>query len=151
MVTVMNKTFSTARLVAVLILALVSESSWALEVTMDLKAQGGGYPVIEGTTNLPDGVDVMITLIIPGVYMGQSQTVVSNGKFVSERFSSNGNSPVPSGTARVDVTTSLPELQATSVRSIIGEQGEKMTGPFIFTLPGFPGRTIKVSTTLQIP
>ena len=116
MVRVMKKAFSSARLVAILILALVSESSWALEVTMDLKAQGGGYPVIEGTTNLPDGVDVMITLIIPGVYMGQSQTVVSNGKFVSERFSSNGNSPVPSGTARVDVTTSLPDLQATSVQ-----------------------------------
>ncbi|MFI3049414.1 hypothetical protein [Pseudomonas coronafaciens] len=147
----MKKTFSPARLVAVLILALVSESSWALEVTMDLKAQGEGYPVIEGTTNLPDGVDVMITLTIPGVYMGQSQTVVSNGKFVSERFSSNNNSPVPSGTARVDVTTSLPDLQATSVRSIIGEKGEKMTGPLIFTLPGFPGRTIKVSTILQIP
>ena len=43
-------------------LCLLSNAAHALNVTLSVKNEGDGKPTIIGTTNLPDGIELMITI-----------------------------------------------------------------------------------------
>ncbi|WP_146215714.1 hypothetical protein [Pseudomonas sp. RW405] len=131
-----------------LLLLLAAKPALALEVKMDVHASGGSYPVISGLTNLPDGTELSITLVVPGEYLGQGKAIVENGRFASEAFSNNGK-PLPSGVANLEVNSVLASSE--KVRAVIGEHGEKMTGPHVTTLAGTSFRTVHMSSKLAIP
>ncbi|HEE9760143.1 TPA: hypothetical protein R8F97_001012 [Pseudomonas putida] len=131
-----------------LLLLLAASPTWALEVKMDVNASGGSNPVISGLTNLPDGTELSITLVVPGQYLGQGKAIVENGRFASEAFSDNGR-PLPSGVANLEMNSVLASSE--KVRAVIGEHGEKMTGPYVTALAGTRFRTVHISSKLAIP
>lgn len=133
---------------AALLLFLAATPAQALEVKLDVNTSGGSYPVISGLTNLPDGSELSITLVVPGQYLGQGTAVVENGRFTSEAFSNNGRQ-LPSGVANIEVNSVLASSE--KIRAVIGEHGEKMTGPYVTALPGTRYRTVHRSFKLAIP
>lgn len=136
---------------AFLVIVGMAAKAWALLPEVTIQADRGSYPVIHGQTNMPDGTALTITLRIPGQYGGMQNVVVVNGRFSSTRFSVNGEHPLPSGKASVEVSSHLPQLQSQTVRAIIGQHGENLEGPLVYSLPGIGGRMIKTTSTLQIP
>ncbi|WP_116894811.1 hypothetical protein [Pseudomonas savastanoi] len=136
---------------AFLVMVVMAAKAWALVPEVTIKADRGGFPVIHGQTNMPDGTVFTVTLRIPGQYGGMQNVEVVNGRFSSTRFSVDGESPLPSGKASVEVSSHLPQLQSQSVRAVIGQHGENLEGPLVYSLPGIGGRMIKTTSTLQIP
>lgn len=137
---------------AFVVLVVMATKVWALVPEVTIQAdRGSSYPIIHGQTNMPDGTILTVTLRIPGQYSGMQNVEVVNGKFASTRFSVNGERPLPSGKASVEVSSHLPQLQSSSVRAVIGQRGENLDGPLVYSLPGIGGRMIKATSTLQIP
>ncbi len=105
------------------------------EVTIDATAKWDGNSVkFEINTNLPDETELMLSLR-SGDYntddnwTGQTKVIISDGKAESDGFSNKGEKL--SGDYDLDVSMSLPKLQADAVRAVIGENGEYMTGPLV--------------------
>ncbi|WP_223508814.1 MULTISPECIES: hypothetical protein [unclassified Pseudomonas] len=132
-------------------MVVMATKVWALVPEVTIQADQGSYPIIHGQTNMPDGTVLTVTLRIPGQYGGMQNVEVVNGRFASTRFSVNGERPLPSGKASVEVSSHLPQLQTQSVRAVIGQRGENLEGPLVYSLPGIGGRMIKTTSTLQIP
>lgn len=111
-----------------------SDGTTALSVRLE-RVSGGKVHVI-GETNLPDGMKLMIALrgSRPD-YFAQDKIAVSGGAFRSAGFSNRG-SALPPGKYEVSVTSSLPRLQPTSVQSVIGQNGENMSGPAVIEKKG---------------
>lgn len=131
--------------------ALAPLPALALEPEVEIQVEGGNYPVVHGTTNLPDGTGLSVTVKVLGRYGSIQNAEVSNGKFSTGTFNVEGSGPVPPGTAIIEVVSVLPSMQPDSVKSVIGQNGESMTGPLIYTLPGIPGRMVKATSTASIP
>ena len=136
---------------AFLFMVGMAAKTWALVPEVTIQSDRGSYPIIHGHTNMPDGTVLTITLRIPGQYGAMQNVEVVNGRFSSTRFSVNGEQPLPSGKASVEVSSHLPQLQSPSVRAVIGQSGENLEGPLVYSLPGIGGRMIKTTSTLQIP
>lgn len=136
---------------AFLVMVTMATKVLALVPEVTIQADRGGYPIIYGQTNMPDGTLLTVTLRIPGQYGGMQNVEVVNGRFASTRFSVNGERPLPSGKASVEVSSHLPQLQSQEVRAVIGDRGENLEGPLVYSLPGIGGRMIKTTSTLQIP
>lgn len=135
---------------AFLFMVVMVAKVWALVPEVTVQADRGSYPVIHGRTNLPDGTLLTVTLRIPGIYSGMRNVQVENGGFET-RFSVNGERPLPSGKASLEVSSHLPQLQSHEVRAVIGQRGENLEGPLVYSLPGIGGRMIKTTSTLQVP
>jgi hypothetical protein len=136
---------------AFLVMVVMNTQVWALVPEVTIQADRGSYPVIHGQTNMPDGTLLTVTLRIPGEYSGMQNVQVVNGRFASTRVSGSGERPLPSGKARVEVSSHLPQLQSQEVRAVIGQRGENLEGPLVYSLPGIGGRMIKTTSTLQVP
>lgn len=77
---------------------------------MTAKPDGKDKPTIVGTTNLPDGIELMITLSRKeNQYLAQDKTKVNGGTFRAGPFSEKGVGLNP-GTYTLEVTTPLAEL-----------------------------------------
>ncbi|MBC2692611.1 MULTISPECIES: hypothetical protein [Pseudomonas] len=135
---------------AFLIMIGMAAQTLALVPEVTIQADRSGYPIIYGKTNMPDGTLLTVTLRIPGQYGGMQNVEVVNGRFASTRFSVEGR-PLPSGKASVEVSSHLPQLQSQEVRAVIGQRGENLEGPLVYSLPGIGGRMIKTTSTLQVP
>jgi len=80
-------------------------------------------------TNLPEDTELMVT-VTNGKYIGQDKTVVlANGFAYTSEFSNKGKAL--KGTYTVSVSMSLPSLQKDSVREVIGQKGEYITGQYV--------------------
>jgi hypothetical protein len=115
--------------------------------------------MVTGTTNLPDGAELMIWLIKPWLPNGKERlaaglpacgdedcfplqtnkrlpdgvgfgVVVKNGHFSDGPFTYKEAALRP-GTYVLEVTVYYATLQPTGVRAIIGEHGENMSGPLV--------------------
>ncbi len=103
-------------------------------------------PTIHGRTNLPDGAELLVGLSRPeSAYFGQAKVTVRDGQFATERFSQNGN-PLNPGRYKVEVSMSLAALQPETVRAVIGEHGEKMSGSWVTPSPFGPSDKVFTST-----
>ncbi len=94
--------------------------------------QPDGHVVICGETNLPQGTELMISLQEQGtsrVYQSKC-SVVDGGKFRSESLGPR-NSPLPKGAYVADVVMPITRVQPAAVRQVVGDVGEKLTGPLI--------------------
>lgn len=63
-------------------------------------------------------------------YTAQTNVIVKDGLASSQEFSDDGN-PLVGGEYLLMVSMSIPKFQSDSVRKVIGENGENMTGQYI--------------------
>lgn len=82
---------------------------------------------IVGTTNLPDGT-VLSTMVSGDGYTGQSKTSVRDGTFQAGPFTQSGRQ-LPAGRYELSVTVPFFNVQPASVRRVLGQRLERMTGP----------------------
>ncbi len=90
-----------------------------------------GKVKVSGKTNLPDEMELMISLRNKtSGFFAEDKVSVLNGKFESAGFSNRGIS-LPAGNYEVSISSPLPDLEPASVTSVIGKNGENLTGEFI--------------------
>ncbi len=91
-----------------------------------------GSVLFEITTNLPEDTKLMVTVSNNEGYRAQDTAVIlNNGKGYTAEFSNHGEGL--KGSYQVVVSMSLPKLQATSVQSVIGKNGEFITGEYVIS------------------
>ena len=82
-------------------------------------------------TNLPDETELMLTLTENGGnYRGQGKVVIKDNAGISEKFSQKGDA-LPAGQYKLDISMSLAKFQTESVQSVIGVDGEYLTGDLV--------------------
>jgi hypothetical protein len=94
--------------------------------------QSDGHVVICGETNLPRGTALLISLRqqgTPGCYQSKC-SVADGGRFRSESLGPR-SVPLVEGSYVADVVMPITRLQPAEVRQVVGENGEKLTGPLI--------------------
>jgi hypothetical protein len=130
----------------------------AFEPVIQVAVSTPSKPSISGTTNLPDGTPLMVSIEVaredamnPGhiIYpiMGQDAVAVHGGRFVAGPFT-NGGSPYDRGTYIVSVVISSAALPD-NVQPILGEMGEKMGGPNVKAGPFGPYFEIRESFEIR--
>src|SRR5687767_3086828 len=123
------------RLLAYVILALAPSAVGALNVTMTAKTEGGERPTIVGTTNLPDGIELMVTIRRKeSSYMAQDKVRVKAGAFRAGPFSQKGAGLNP-GTYALEVSSPGARLQPPQTWPVIGNDGAKLQGPLVKKSP----------------
>lgn len=121
----------------------------ALTVTMTIKVEGQDKPIIVGSTNLPDGTELMVTITRrESAYMAQSNTRVSNGAFRAGPFSQK-SSPLNPGIYRIEVSSPLTALQPAGVRAVIGQDGSNLGGP-LAKRSKFGGKVVEYRTSFKV-
>lgn len=137
------------RLICLAVIGCTTVNAHALVVTMSAKSDGGTKPSISGVTNLPDGTDLMLTITRrESSYSAQNKFKVVSGKFKSAPFTFGGEQLNP-GLYKVVISTPIATLLPASTWSVVGEQGEKMSGPLV-TKTSFGGKTVKYTTTFNL-
>lgn len=106
-----------------------------------------GMIVIQGTTNLPEGTQLMLSLNGSG-YMAQDSVSVSDGTFTSSQFSDKRNS-LASGTYTLEISTPTANVQPSSVQEAIGKNGRNLKGSLV-TFDEVWGNTVDYKTDIKI-
>ena len=113
----------------------VATTPAAYQPAMEIFAEDPTRPVFHGRTNLPDGAELMLTLTRPeSRFVAQAKMSVASGAFVTERISQ-GGSPLNPGRYKLEISMSLAVLQPAAVRAVVGEHGERMSGPLVTPSP----------------
>ena len=103
-----------------------------LDVTLDVQPkvnEEDGSVLFGIETNLPERTEFIVT-VTDGTYNEQDNAVVLNNGFgYTSEFSDGGKAL--KGDYTVTVTMSIPSLQKGSVREIIGDKGEKLSGKYV--------------------
>lgn len=130
-------------------LVFAASSAIALEARIAISAYRGDRPLISGTTNLPDGTDLMIEISRRQTnFSAQSKTKVVAGKFQAGPFSQY-SSPLNPGTYVVEITMPIAEVQSAAVQVSLGSNGEKLTGSLV-RRSVFGGKTVEYRTTINV-
>ena len=125
----------------------VSEQGKEFVVAMSLVSVdsiGGGKVNITLTTNLPDGMKLMVDLKNSGDYWAQDDPAVSNGQLVMTF----GN--VPSGNFLLSISSVSTSLQPENVKNIIGKNGANMTGDLITFDQSFNSYFLEYTTNIMV-
>jgi hypothetical protein len=103
----------------------------AMEPAMDIYIENPLQPIIHGVTSLPDGSELMLTIIRPASgYMAQAKMTVNAGSFSTEQFSAD-HRPLNPGRYKIEISMSFASLQPNHVQAVIGDHGQKMTGKYV--------------------
>jgi hypothetical protein len=139
-----------------------AQSTLRAELSLSVKLVPTGKIVLSGTTNLPDGTHLMLSVDSQALvkcrrhwtrrcsryYGGQTETVVRNGRFTSERFSDHGNA-VPTGTYLAEALMPIASVQPQHVQAVIGKRGERLLGPLV-KRSGFGGAIVNKTKWFRI-
>lgn len=116
-----------------LLFSICSLQANALQVTLSADTDGSSTPMIFGTTNLPNGTALMVSVERPQTdWGGDSKTTVVDGKFKAGPFGPPGKGLSP-GTYTLTVTMPVPAAQSPEIRNEVGLRGEKLTGQLVRT------------------
>lgn len=116
------------RLLLVILFVLSASNVMALEVTMSAAVGGEAQLMVNGSTNLPDGTELHVTLS-DSLYSDcrvESKVIVNGGKFTA--------GPFPRMFKRecnLDIISQIAAYQPARVRSIIGERGTNLAGVYV--------------------
>jgi hypothetical protein len=105
-----------------------AEQGKEINVIMSLssvESVGGNKIKITVTTNLPDGMELMMDLKDSGSYWAQDNVTVSGGNLVTTF----GN--VTIGSYRLTITSPVVEIQPENVKAVLGENGKNMVGDLV--------------------
>lgn len=131
------------------ILLVSSLNVFALKVVITATLDSADKPTVVGTTNLPDGIELMVTLKRKeSAFLAQDKTNVIQGKFRAGPFSQNGASLNP-GTYSISVSMSGASFQPPATWPIIGNDGTNLEGP-IAKKSNFGGRIVEYNTTFKV-
>ncbi len=110
-------------------LTQIQESSTlSAKIDLSISQTTDNMIVINGSTNLPNETIIMVTISgIASDYSAQDRVSVSNGKFTAGPFSSAGYG-LDGGKYTVEALMPNPAIQPESVRKIIGNEGERLSG-----------------------
>lgn len=119
-----------------------------LELTLEPTVTGDKI-LLQGTTNLPDGVELS-TSVSGGGFMGQRKAVVENGQWRSGPFGPKGG--LAPGTYDASVTLSYGRTQPERIQAQLGHQLEKLTGPLMKMNPDlkFMGQSATVKANVRV-
>jgi hypothetical protein len=109
-----------------------------LDMAVSVRDDGSVSMHVE--SNLPDGTELGGSVFGAGGFMTQYKQVLKGGTADFGPYSANGK-PIPSGTYDVSVTMPSAAFQPASVRTVIGQHGEYLTGPLVERTDG----TVRVS------
>lgn len=116
---------------------------------MAAKAEGVDKPIIVGATNLPDGIELMITVTRKSSqYMGQAKAKVNGGAFRAGPFSQKGSGLNP-GTYAVEVIMPVTNVQPPPTWPIIGNDGKNLQGPLV-KRSSFGGKIVEYKTSFKV-
>ena len=113
-------------------------------VHINLTAVGAeaGLPKLTGETNLPDGMGLMMSISNKELgYSAQAKVTVSGGRYESEIFSDGGQA-LSDGQYIASLVMPIPSVQPDSVKGIIGQNGEHLTGSLIES--GMLGKSLEI-------
>lgn len=100
-----------------------------VDISAELEKGKDGRVRIRATTNLPDKMELMLSLRGVGFeYFAQDKVAVVQGRFISQWFSEEGRA-LRRGTYELSISSPLPDLQPEEVRAVIGKKGENLQGP----------------------
>ncbi len=99
----------------------------SVSLVFQVVAAGNMGVKVVGTTNLPEGMELLSTLDGKTTnFMGSSDLIVRNGRFESETFGSDkGLLP---GQYVIEITSPMSILQPDRVQALIGENGKNLKG-----------------------
>lgn len=142
-----SKSLAVALALAALAL-IVANRVFAFEPTMSLATDKSSRPIVFGTTNLPDGTQLMVLITKQhGGYAAESKVTVAGGHFAREQFSDGGR-PLGPGLYKIDVEMTLPGLQSDQVRAVVGDRGQKMSGALVVKV--MSNLTVSYSANFQL-
>lgn len=103
-----------------------------IDVTMNVDIENiQGKVIVNGNTNLPDGMKLMISISNESGYFAQDDSSqVTNRSFKTATFSNGGNA-LDDGTYTVKVTTPIANVQPSEVIKYVGDAGKNLTGDFV--------------------
>lgn len=131
------------------VLLAIGSPVLALNVVITAKGDGTDKPAIVGTTNLPDAIELLVTLSRKeGSFMAQDKVKVSQGAFRAGPFSQRGAS-LPPGVYAVEVMMPLAGVQPPPTWPAIGNDGSKLEGPLV-KKSNFGGKIAQYRTTLRV-
>lgn len=124
------------------------EATDEIDVKIDLnKSDEDGMVTFDGTTNLPDGAELLVTLSNDDGFRAQSKTNVENGDFKTEQYTNQGDQ-LETGTYTVEVTMGFASTQPENVQEVIGEESEYLKGDLVED--GELGKTVKYTKNIEI-
>jgi hypothetical protein len=130
-------------------LIFFSARASALTVTLTAKAEEGDKPAIIGTTNLPDGIRLMVSLLRKeSQYSAQDKATVRGGAFRAGPFSQKGVGLNP-GTYTLTVSMPIANVQPPPTWSVIGKDGANLKGPLVKESQ-FGGKIVEYKAVFKI-
>lgn len=115
-----------------------------IEVTSIIEEEEKVY--IEGKTNLPDYAELMIT-VTDNEYRGQTKTVVKNGLFKTEAFTSK-DEKLPQGEYALSISLGIPSTQDDKFIQEAGNDYEYLIGDLM--KESELGKSMSYSTTFEV-
>ncbi|MGG3152448.1 hypothetical protein ABER99_21340 [Paenibacillus glucanolyticus] len=83
-----------------------------------------------GTTNLPNDMELILSVSGEEGYSSQTKVYITNGLFESEWFTNKGEGLSP-GSYNLRLSSPTANVQPESVQDLIGEQGANLTGEYV--------------------
>ncbi|EAQ80496.1 SHD1 domain-containing protein [Blastopirellula marina] len=120
-----------------------------VELVLTIVEQPDNHVQLAGTTNLPPGTKLMLSVKekMENGFSGQSSCIVSkDGTFRSETFGPRDG--LKDGRYIAQAVMPISAAQTADVKKLIGDKGEKLTGPLVET--GRFGRTVSQRTGFSI-
>jgi hypothetical protein len=135
--------------IALLLIVLQTSPVRAITVTLKANVNGGDKPTVLGTTNLPEGTELMVELARKqSSYLAQDKVKVIAGAFRAGPFSQKGAGLNP-GVYTLEVTMPVAAVQPPSIWPIIGNNGSKLAGPFV-KRSRFGGNVVEYRSTFKV-
>lgn len=129
----------------------VTLSASAIDLKITAKSDGTSKPIITGTTNLPDGAILNVSVERKQTgYGGGTKATVINGTFLAGPFgdSSNGGS-LKAGSYSLSVTLIYAGMQPENVQEVLGERGSKLKGKLV-EISEIAGKTASYNTKFSV-
>ena len=132
-------------LFVLLITVLCASSAIALDVTMTTKVHDDNQLTVSGTTNMPDGTELLVNFCDPdGFYLPQGKVIVTKGTFKTGPFPS----PAYMETT-LNIISQIADYQPPKVRAVIGDRGEMLDGKLVVK-GSFGGRIVSYHSSVNL-
>ncbi|MWC31355.1 hypothetical protein [Paenibacillus sp. MMS18-CY102] len=128
----------------------VEPSNAKINVSINISTNVGADNTVRVTaeTNLPDNMELMLSVRGDSGYFAQDKVTIINGSFMSNTFSNKG-SGLDAGTYAVEINSSTANVQPPDVKRIIGGDGANLEGIDVKS-DSVWGNTIAVSKKFEI-
>lgn len=111
---------------------------------LSVESIGGNKVKTTISTNLPNGMKLMVDLKDSGSYWAQDDPAVSDGKLVTTF----GN--VGTGNYRLTITSPVVSIQPENVKTILGKNGGNMVGDLITFDPSWDSYILEYKSNIEI-